>query len=65
MGAFRLDMVVEKRIVVEVKACGEIAPIHERQLLNYLHASTYELGLLLNFGPRATFKRLVYSNQRK
>ncbi|HEU4993428.1 MAG TPA: GxxExxY protein [Gemmatimonadaceae bacterium] len=65
VGTFRLDMVIERCVVVEVKSCAEIAPIHERQLLNYLHASTFELGLLVNFGPKPTFKRLVYSNDRK
>lgn len=61
VGFFRADLVVAERIVVEVKAARSIDPIHEAQLINYMRASRYEVGLLLNFGPRPKFRRLVYS----
>jgi len=42
-----------------------LAEEHEAQLLNYLKATTYEVGLVLNFGPQPEFKRKVYDNSRK
>ncbi|MBA4071047.1 MAG: GxxExxY protein [Gemmatimonas sp.] len=59
VGEFRLDLVVEARVVVEIKAVEHFHPAHESQLLNYLRASGLEVGLLLNFGPRAAYRRLV------
>ena len=64
-GFFRADIVVEGKVVLELKARSQIYPIHEVQLLNFLRASPFEVGLLLNFGPELRFKRLVYSNTRK
>lgn len=61
VGEFRLDLVVDARVVVEVKAVERFHPAHESQLLNYLRASGIEVGLLLNFGPRAAYTRLVVS----
>jgi GxxExxY protein len=61
VGFFRADLVIAESLVVEVKAARSIDPIHEAQLINYMRASRYEVGLLLNFGPRAKFRRLVYS----
>jgi len=46
---YRLDLVVEDAIVVELKSCNNIEPIHEAQLLTYLKLSGLKLGLLLNF----------------
>ena len=46
---YRLDIVVEDEIVVELKACARIEPIHEAQLLTYLKLSGFKLGLILNF----------------
>jgi len=46
---YRLDIVVEKRIIVELKSCEKIEPIHEAQLLTYLRLTGFTLGLLLNF----------------
>ena len=64
-GLFRADIVVEGKVVLELKARSQIYPIHEVQLLNFLRASKFEVGLLLNFGPEPQFKRLVFSNARK
>jgi GxxExxY protein len=64
-GLFRADIVVEGKVVLELKARSQIYPIHEVQLLNFLRASPFEVGLLLNFGPEPSFKRLVCSNTRK
>jgi GxxExxY protein len=65
IGSFRIDLLVESAIAVELKASRALERAHEAQLLNYLRASELEVGLLLNFGERPTFKRLAYSNARK
>ena len=65
VGVFRIDLLVESAIAVELKAGRGLDRSHEAQLLNYLRASDLEVGLLLNFGQRPSFKRLVYSNERK
>ena len=59
VGDFRVDLVVEERVIVEVKAVDRLGSMHEAQLLNYLRASGLDIGLLLNFGPKATCRRLV------
>ena len=52
-------------ILVEVKVAKALSPDHEAQLLNYLKATDCEVGLLLNFGPKAEFKRKVFENSGK
>ena len=56
---FRPDFMVDGKVLVEVKATSRIIKSHWAQLLNYLRASRVEVGLILNFGPRPEFKRLV------
>jgi len=65
IGDFRADLLVEKSVLLELKASRDIDPAHEAQLLNYLRATEVEVGLLFNFGPKAQFKRLVFENARK
>lgn len=65
VGEFRADLVVERRVVVELKAASQLTRAHEVQLLNYLKASRIEVGLLLNFGPKAEVRRRVQSNPEK
>jgi GxxExxY protein len=55
----RLDMVVDGKVIVEVKATERMAPYAERQLRNYLRATEYRVGLLLHFGPEPKVHRLV------
>ena len=62
--AYRLDLVVEERVVIEVKAVEKLHPVHEAQLLTYLKLSGYPVGLLFNFHDlalRNSLKRLVVS----
>ncbi len=59
VGLFRLDLLVEHRVVVEIKANALLAPTDRRQLLNYLRATRFEVGLLLHFGPDPGFFRIV------
>ena len=65
VGHYRVDSVVENKIIVEIKAVERLTATDRKQLLNYLRASNIEIGLLLNFGPNAQFERLVYSNSNK
>jgi GxxExxY protein len=65
IGLFKIDLLVESAIAVELKASRVLESAHQAQLLNYLRASDLEIGLLLNFGDRPSFKRLAYSNRRK
>ena len=65
VGDCRADLMVERQMIVEVKVAEAIHPRHRAQLLNYLRASDVERGLILNFGPKAQFLRLVFSNDRK
>ena len=60
VGHFRADLVIAGKVVVELKAISHLWPIHEVQLVNYLRASGLSTGLLLNFGPRAQFRRRVF-----
>jgi GxxExxY protein len=59
VGFFRADPLVERRVIVEVKAINALAEPAHKQLLNYLRATSIEVRLLLNFGPKPTFKRVV------
>ena len=65
VGEYQADLVVNGVVIVELKAVRQLADEHEAQLLNYLKATPIEVGLLLNFGPKAEIKRKVYDNERK
>ncbi len=65
VGVFKIDLLVESLVAVELKAARNLDRSHEAQLLNYLRASDLEVGLLLNFGERPAFKRLAFANDRK
>ena len=62
---FRADFLVESVVIVEVKAVRGLDEVHAAQLLNYLRATELEVGLLLNFGAKPQFRRMVLENQRK
>lgn len=63
VGVFRADMVVESRLLLELKSTPSILPVDRTQVLNYLRATDLEVGLLLCFGRRATFQRVEFPNQ--
>jgi len=65
VGHFRSDMVVEAKVLVENKASEHLAKSDRKQLMNYLRSTEIEVGLLLHFGPRAAFDRIVYTNSAK
>ncbi len=65
VGVYYADIVVENKVILEIKACGSLIDEHEAQLLNYLKATEIETGLLLNFGKEPQFRRKVFSNSNK
>jgi len=65
VGEYLADLLVADAVIVEVKAVPMLLEEHEAQLLNYLKATPYEVGLLLNFGPKPQVKRKAYDNSRK
>ena len=65
VGKFEGDVLVEKCVLLELKAARTLDSSHKAQLLNYLRATEIEIGLLLNFGVRPEIKRLIYDNPRK
>ena len=65
IGNFRADMIVDEKILLELKAVRCLESVHEAQLLNYLKATAIEVGLLMNFGNEPTFKRLVYNKRQQ
>ncbi len=65
IGEYYADLLVADTVIVEIKAVQKLVEQHEAQLLNYLKATPYEVGLLLNFGPKPEFKRRIYDNEKK
>lgn len=53
--AFRIDLLVERRIVIELKSTERVAPVHAKQVLTYLRLMNLPLGFVMNFG-QPTFK---------
>jgi len=65
VGEYFADLIVANVVIVEIKAAKTLAQEHEAQLLNYLKATPYEVGLLINFGPKPEQKRRSFDNNRK
>jgi GxxExxY protein len=65
VGEYFADILVDGKVIVEIKAARNLALEHEAQLLNYLKATDKEVGLLLNFGPKPEIKRKVFDNFKK
>jgi GxxExxY protein len=65
VGRFEADLLVEKCLLLELKAVRQLDTAHQAQLLNYLRATDIEVGLLLNFGLKPDFKRMAFDNVRK
>ncbi|MBP5420274.1 MAG: GxxExxY protein [Bacteroidales bacterium] len=65
VGNYRADIVVNDLIILELKAAEELSMAHATQLLNYLKATKYEVGLLLNFGKKAEIRRRIFENKYK
>lgn len=65
VGEYFADLLIQDKIIVELKAAEEIIDAHQAQLVNYLKATNLEVGLVLNFGPKPEFKRKIFTNIRK
>lgn len=62
VGDFFVDIFVQRKVIVELKAVKSLAPEHQAQVINYLKATGIEVGLLINFGnPKLEYKRLTRS----
>jgi GxxExxY protein len=62
VGDYVADITVNDKIIVEMKACESLREEHVAQLMNYLKATNREVGLLLNFGKKPEFRRVIFSN---
>jgi GxxExxY protein len=65
VGEYYADMLIENKIIVELKAAKNLVEENEAQLLNYLKATNIEVGLLLNFGTKPEFRRKAFANIKK
>ena len=65
VGEYFCDIIVDNKVILELKACKKLDSEHVLQLMNYLKATDIEVGLLLNFGEEPEFKRRIYTNNEK
>ena len=63
VGDFYADLLVDGKVIVELKAVAALTPQHQAQLINYLKATAIQVGLLINFGnPKLEYRRLTPSS---
>jgi len=62
VGEYFADLLIDKKIIVEIKTAKSLCQENEYQLINYLKATGIEVGLLLNFGEKAEFRRKIFTN---
>jgi GxxExxY protein len=66
VGQFKADLVVNRLVLVELKAAQNLDRSHDAQVMNYLRATELEVGLLFNFGgAKPQFRRIVFENENK
>ena len=61
VGDYMADIIVEEKVILELKSVKDLHPAHSAQLVNYLKATGIEVGLLLNFGQQVEIKRKVFT----
>lgn len=64
VGVYFADLLVDNKVIVEIKVAEALCEEHEAQLLHYLKATEIDVGLLLNFGPRPQVKRKIFEKAR-
>ena len=65
VGEYFADLLVENKVILELKVAEAIADGHKAQLINYLRSTDIKVGLILNFGPKPTFERKVFTQKSK
>lgn len=65
VGDYYADIIVDNKIILELKAAEQLIEEHECQLINYLKATEIEVGLLLNFGKKSEIRRKIFTNDLK
>jgi GxxExxY protein len=65
VGEYYADLLVNRTVILELKAAEALAHEHEAQLINYLRDTEIEVGLLLNFGIKPEYRRKIFTNDRK
>ncbi len=65
VGEYFADLVVDDKVIIELKSAEAISGNYIAQLMNYLKATHIEVGLVMNFGPKPGFKRRILTNDRK
>ena len=65
VGEYFADLIVNEIVIIELKAAEGLVDAHKNQLINYLKATDKEVGLLLNFGKKPQFKRVIFTNRKK
>ncbi len=64
VGDYFADIIVEEKVILELKTCEALNEHHKNQLINYLKATDIEVGLLLNFGKSAQLKRVIFTRHK-
>lgn len=64
VGDYYADLIVDEKVIVELKAAEGLCEEHECQLINYLKATEIEVGLLFNFGKQPELRRKIFSNKK-
>lgn len=65
VGGYFADLIIEEKVIVELKAAEVLIEEHEIQLINYLKATEIEVGLLLNFGKKPEIRRKIFTNDQR
>lgn len=64
VGDFKADLIVDDKILIELKAVAQLSKEHEAQIINYLKVTEINFGLLMNFGDEPEFKRFAFEHKR-
>lgn len=65
VGEYFADLIVDDKVIIELKAAESLIEEHELQLINYLKATDIEVGLLLNFGKKPEIRRKIFTNEKR
>ena len=61
VGDFRTDLIVDDKVIIEIKAVSKLIKAHKAQLINYLKATEIKVGIIMNFGEKPEFKRMIFT----